>query len=93
MTSDQHQRSAAELVAGHEHLFDPAATAAQRSCLEYAAVFREDRWPTLLEVLAFARLYGISPAALGAFFGLILQQRKGGSRSGSIPTAAQSIPK
>lgn len=76
----EHRRTAEELVAGYEHLFAPAMAAAQRGCLEYAQVFREDRWPTPLEVLAFAKLYGVSPAALGAFFGLILQKRKGGQQ-------------
>ena len=31
----------------------------------------EDRWPDAAMVCAFARLYRVSPAELGAFFGLL----------------------
>ena len=45
--------------------------AAQIACLGFAQLIREDRWPDTLMVCAFARLYRVSPAELGAFFGLV----------------------
>lgn len=69
--------SARELVDGYEVLFDEAMRVAHRGCLDYARTFREDKWPTPLDVLGFATLYGVSAAELGAFFGLVLRVRGG----------------
>lgn len=68
--------SARDLVDGYDVLFDEAMRAAHRGCLDLART-RGDGWPTPLDVLDFARLYGVSAAELGAFFGLILRSRRG----------------
>lgn len=65
------QLTSAELVEGYDDLFAPLMRAAHRACFERAVLTREDRWPTVEDCLAFARLYGVSPAELAAFFGYL----------------------
>jgi hypothetical protein len=60
-----------QVVGGYDVLFDPVARAAQRAVLEYAAVATGDRWPTPDMIAAFATLYDVPAAELGAFFGLL----------------------
>lgn len=69
--------SARRLVEGYEALFDERLRAAHRGCLDHGRTLREDRWPTPLDVLAYAKMFGVDPAELGALFGLILQARNG----------------
>jgi hypothetical protein len=77
MNGVEREVSARELVDGYEVLFDEPMRAAHRGCLSYARTFRGDKWPTPLDVLSFAKLYGVSAAELGALFGLLLQAREG----------------
>jgi hypothetical protein len=77
MNGDEREVSARELVDGYDVLFDEAMRAAHRGCLDHARTFRSDKWPTPLDVLGFSKLYGVSTAELGAFFGLLLQTRDG----------------
>lgn len=77
MNGEEREVSVRELVEGYEVLFDEAMRAAHRGCLDYARTFRTDKWPSPLDVLGFARLYGVSAAELGAFFGLVVRVRNG----------------
>jgi len=45
--------------------------AAHRACFEKARLSRDDGWPTLADVLAFAKVLEVSAAELGAFFGYL----------------------
>lgn len=69
--------SSAELVERYDDLFGPLMRAAHRACFERADLTREDRWPTVEDCLAFARLYGVSPADLAAFFGYLSWVERG----------------
>jgi hypothetical protein len=60
-----------QVVEGYDVLFDPLMRAAHRAALEYATITRDDQWPTPSIVSAFAQLYAVSAAELGAFFGLL----------------------
>src|SRR3546814_12324644 len=51
--------SAETVMAGYAALFDPLTRAAHRACLEHAIVTQPDRWPTLRDCFAFAKLYGV----------------------------------
>ena len=59
------------IASGYALLFEPTMRAAQIACLGFAQLIREDRWPDASMVCGFARLYRVSPAELGAFFGLL----------------------
>lgn len=59
------------IASGYALLFEPTMRAAQIACLGFAQLIREDRWPDASMVCGFARLYRLSPAELGAFFGLV----------------------
>lgn len=59
------------IASGYAMLFEPTMRAAQIACLGFAQLTREDRWPDPSMVCCFARLYAVSPAELGAFFGLL----------------------
>lgn len=60
-----------DVIGGYEVLFSPLMRAAHRACFEKAALARDDGWPTIADCLAFARLFGVSPAELAAFFGYL----------------------
>jgi hypothetical protein len=77
MSAVERRVSPRDLVDGYEVLFDEPMRAAHRACLDYARTFRADKWPTPLDVLGLAKLYGVSAAELGALFGLLLQLRQG----------------
>lgn len=63
--------SSHDIVEGYGVLFEPLMRAAHRACFEKARLTRDDGWPTVKDCLAFARLYGVSPAELAAFFGYL----------------------
>lgn len=65
------------LAAGYEAMFDPAARAAHRACLDHARLTRDDGWPTVETCLTFAALYGVSGAELAAFFGFLGHGERG----------------
>jgi len=69
--------SAQEVVDGYDVLFTPLMRAAHRACFEKARLTREDGWPALADVLAFAKLFEVSAAELGAFFGYLSYQDGG----------------
>jgi hypothetical protein len=69
--TESHRPAPEQVVEGYDVLFDPLMRAAHRAALEYATVTREDRWPTPSIVFAFASLYDVPAAELGAFFGLL----------------------
>jgi len=91
-----HRPAPERVVEGYELLFDPLRRAAHRAVLEYAEVTREDRWPTPSIVVAFAELYDVPAAELGAFFGLLNMRHEGKSlwvdavRGPVSPVAAES---
>jgi hypothetical protein len=92
-----HRPAPGQVVEGYELLFDPLRRAAHSAVLEYAAVTRGDRWPTPSIVIAFAELYDVPAAALGAFFGLLNIRHEGKSvwvdavRGPVNPTVAQTL--
>lgn len=69
--------SAEDVVGGYELLFSPLMRAAHRACFEKAALTRRDRWPSIGDCLDFARLFGVSPAELAAFFGYLSRVERG----------------
>jgi hypothetical protein len=67
--------SAREVVDGYDVLFTPLMRAAHRACFEKARLTREDGWPTLADVLEFAKVFEVSAAEFGAFFGYLSYQQ------------------
>jgi len=63
--------SSREVVDRYEVLFSPMMRAAHRACFEKATLTRDDGWPAIEDCLAFAKLFGVSPAELAAFFGYL----------------------
>lgn len=66
------------VVNGYKALFDERTRAAHLATLIHARATREDCWPSVGMVRTFAKLFGVSMAELGAFFGLLM--RKEGHR-------------
>ena len=77
MQVEKRRFSAQQLVDGYETLFPPIMRAATFACLEHAQLTLPDRWPHVPEVKAFAKLYGVDAAELGAFFGLLQRNANG----------------
>ncbi|WP_303718712.1 hypothetical protein [Brevundimonas naejangsanensis] len=69
--------TAEDIVAGYEVLFDPLMRAAHRACFERANLTRPERWPTVSDCLAFAKLYGVDAPELAAFFGHLCWGERG----------------
>lgn len=92
-----HRLAPERVVEGYELLFNPLLRAAHSAVLECAAVTREDRWPTPSIVVAFAELYDVPAAELGAFFGLLNIRHEGKSvwvdavRGPVNPAVAQTL--
>ena len=66
---DQGAFTDARVLEGYGDLFDPLMREAHRAVLGFARLPREDKWPDPKMVCAFAKLYGVPAAELGAFFG------------------------
>jgi hypothetical protein len=65
------------IAAGYNILLSPELRLAHQALLAWANEMEPDGWPTPTSVTRFAALYGVSPASLGALFGL-LSFRAGG---------------
>ncbi len=83
--------TADDIVEGYEVLFDPLMRAAHRACFERASLTRPDRWPTVSDCLAFAKLFGVDAAELAAFFGYLCWGERGrtvwvDALRGDVPT-------
>ena len=57
--------------------FDDRTRAAQYATLAFAAATEPNGWPTIPMVRRFARLFGVSMAELGAWFGLMCRIDRG----------------
>jgi hypothetical protein len=65
------------IAAGYTILLSPELRLAHQALLAWANEMEPDGWPTPASVTRFAAFYGVSPASLGALFGL-LSFRAGG---------------
>jgi hypothetical protein len=65
------------IAAGYNLLLSPELRLAHQALLAWAGEMEPDGWPTPTSVTRFAAFYGVSPASLGALFGL-LSFRAGG---------------
>ncbi|HKX80102.1 MAG TPA: hypothetical protein VJM34_16425 [Novosphingobium sp.] len=71
MTEADELTAAERLFDGYAGLFPPLMRAAHRACREHALLTLPERWPTIKSCLDFAKLYGVSPSELAAFFGYL----------------------
>lgn len=69
--------SSEAIANGYEALFDERMRAAHLATLLHARATREDGWPTVPMVRAFAGVHEVPPSELGAFFGLIVRVEGG----------------